>query len=92
MNVDWFERHIGHDPAIQGGAAAIRGTRTPVSTIVAMYPVYGSSVAAVVDALPHLTEEDVRAALAYYACHSEEIEAERAREADAVAALLAASA
>ena len=74
-----------------GGAAVIRGTRTPVSTIVSMYPVYGSSVANIVDALPHLTEEDVRAALAYYEWHRDEIEAEREREARAVATLLAAS-
>jgi uncharacterized protein (DUF433 family) len=90
--MDWFERRISHDAAIQGGTAVICGTRTPVSTIVAMYPVYESSVANIVDALPHLSEEDVRAALAYYENHREEIEAEYAQEARAVAALLAVSA
>ena len=87
--MDWFEQRVSHQPGVQGGAAVIRGTRTPVSTLVAMYPVYGSDLARIVDALPHLSEDDVRAALAYYQCHRAEIDAEFEREERAVAALLA---
>ncbi|MGI8915833.1 MAG: DUF433 domain-containing protein [Chloroflexota bacterium] len=87
--MDWFEQRVTHQPGVQGGAAVICGTRTPVSTIVAMYPVYGSEVARIVDALPHLTEDDVRAALAYHQRHRAEIDAESEREERAVAALLA---
>ena len=90
--MEWFEHRITHRPGVQGGSAVLRGTRTPVSTIVAMYPVYGSDMTQIVHALPHLTVDDVRAALAYYAHHAEEIDAEFAREESAVMALLAAHA
>jgi uncharacterized protein (DUF433 family) len=87
----WFDEHIAHYPGVQGGAAVIGGTRTPVSTIVAMYPAYGSDVPNIVEALPHLTETDVRAALAYYEEHRTEIDADIERHARILDALVAAS-
>jgi len=62
--MEWFEEHIAHYEGVQGGAAVIRETRTPVSTIVSMFPVYDESVARIIGALPHLVEDDVYAALA----------------------------
>lgn len=85
----WFDQHIAHVPGVQGGAAVIRGTRTPVSTIIAMYPAYGSDVSRIVDALPHLSEAEVRAALAYYDEHRAEIDADRERHERAIQELLA---
>ncbi|MGI8916500.1 MAG: DUF433 domain-containing protein [Chloroflexota bacterium] len=89
--MQWFEEHIAHYEGVQGGAAVIRDTRTPVSTIVSMYPVYDSSVARIVDALPHLSEADVYAALAYYRKHQQAIDADIQRHEHALQVYLAAS-
>ena len=54
------------NPKILSGRAVIRGTRIPVEIIVRKLG-EGATVAAVVDDYPRLTEEDVRAALAFAA-------------------------
>jgi len=60
----WQER-IAIDPGVMGGKPVIDGTRVPVQTIVA-FLAGGDDVALVCQEFD-ITEEDVRAALAYAA-------------------------
>ena len=60
----WQER-IAIDPNVMGGKPVIRGTRVPVQTVVASLA-GGDDVAHVCDQYG-VTEDDVRAALAYAA-------------------------
>lgn len=55
-------------PGVMGGKACIKGRRIPVDIIVD-YLASGESIADVLEGYPDLTEEDVRAALAYAADH-----------------------
>ena len=57
---------IESDPAIQGGAPVVRGTRIPVDVICGL-AAHGYSVDEIVDELPTLTSDDVAAALSYKA-------------------------
>jgi uncharacterized protein (DUF433 family) len=52
-------------PGINGGYPVVAGTRTPVRIIVE-YCRQGGSIDAVVEALSHLSHEQVQAALDYY--------------------------
>ena len=54
------------DPGIMQGKPVIRGTRITVDLILRKLS-EGASPADLIDAYPHLTEADVRAALAYAA-------------------------
>ncbi len=55
-------------PGVQGGYPCVAGTRTPVRTIVIHYREnYPGDLDEVMRALPHLTREQVQAALDYYA-------------------------
>jgi len=60
----WQER-VATNPKVMGGAPVIRGTRVPVQTIIASLA-GGDDVAHVAEQFL-VTEEDVRAALAYAA-------------------------
>ncbi len=62
---DWRDR-IVVDPAIHHGDPCIRGTRVPVSVIVASIA-DGDPLPEILAAYPSLTEEDVRAALRFAA-------------------------
>jgi uncharacterized protein (DUF433 family) len=55
-------------PGVMGGKPCIKGTRIPVDIIVD-YMASGESIAAVIEGYPDLSEEDVRAALAFAADH-----------------------
>ncbi len=57
---------ISSDPAIMVGKPCIRGTRITVELILRELGA-GHSFADVLEAYPHLTEEDLRAALAFAA-------------------------
>jgi uncharacterized protein (DUF433 family) len=59
---------ISQDPAIMGGKPVIKGTRITVEHILRECAA-GVSVEDYVDQHPHITVEDVRAALAYAADH-----------------------
>ena len=61
--MDWKE-HIHSDEAILGGKPIVRGTRISVELILE-YIADGGSVADVIAAYPHLTEPQVRSALAF---------------------------
>ena len=61
--MDW-KQHIHSDEAILGGKPIVRGTRVSVELILE-YIADGCSVADVIAAYPHLTEPQVRSALAF---------------------------
>lgn len=63
------------DPRIQAGAPVVRGTRVTVRAIAAQHRA-GIEVAQIRESYPHLLDEDVHAALAYYAAHRAEVDAE----------------
>jgi uncharacterized protein (DUF433 family) len=62
--MDWQER-IAIDPKVMGGKPVIKGRRVPLQTIIA-FLAGGEEIATVCEELD-ITEEDVRAALAYAA-------------------------
>lgn len=62
---DWRER-IVIDPGIHHGDPCIKGTRVPVSVLVGSIA-DGDTVTDLLAAYPHLTKEDIRAALKFAA-------------------------
>ncbi|MGP8199343.1 MAG: DUF433 domain-containing protein [Limisphaerales bacterium] len=65
--------HIIIDPGIAGGAPIIKGTRIAVRAIAGYYQL-GMSVDEILQSLPHLTQSQVHAALAFYFDHQREID------------------
>ncbi len=63
--MDWRAR-IAIDPAIHHGDPCIKGTRVPVSVIVGSMA-DGDTFDQVLSAYPHITVEDIRAALKFAA-------------------------
>jgi uncharacterized protein (DUF433 family) len=70
---------IARDAAICDGEPIIQGSRITVRDVVEYMVLYGSE-ARVLQALPDLTPEDLRAALEYYQSHPEEINGYRRAE------------
>ena len=73
--------HLSSDPRISGGAPIIKGTRVTVRAIAGYYQL-GMNVDEILQSLPHLTQSQVHAALAYYFDHQEQIDRELKRNAD----------
>jgi uncharacterized protein (DUF433 family) len=71
-------RRITRDPQVMGGRPCIRGLRVTVGTVVGLLA-SGRTEEAVLAAYPYLEREDVRAALAYAAWRSEEMDLPLAR-------------
>jgi uncharacterized protein (DUF433 family) len=65
VNANWRKR-IVIDPSIHHGEPCIKGTRVPVSVIVASIA-DGDRPRQIIDAWPQLTSEDIRAALKFAA-------------------------
>ena len=65
MNANWRER-IVIEPALHHGEPVIKGTRVPVSVIVASIA-DGDTPQQIIDAWPQLTDEDIKAALKFAA-------------------------
>ncbi len=63
-------------PSVMGGSPVIAGTRIRVSDVVRHRALRGRSVARIRQALPHLTPDQIKAALRYYQTHRAEIDAE----------------
>ena len=61
--MNWRD-HIHSDPAILGGKPVVRGTRISVELILE-YLADGGSVADILDGYPSLTEDSIRAAVAF---------------------------
>jgi uncharacterized protein (DUF433 family) len=66
-----FRDHIVRDPAICGGQPVIRGTRVLVRVILG-YLAHGEPTAVILREFPSLTEEDVRAVIAFSAASASE--------------------
>jgi uncharacterized protein (DUF433 family) len=65
MKANWRER-IVIEPAIHHGEPCIKGTRVPVSVIVASIA-DGDTTRKIIDAWPQLTADDIKAALKFAA-------------------------
>jgi uncharacterized protein (DUF433 family) len=77
---------IVRDPEIVGGAPTIRGTRLPVRAVACLWRATGDHDL-IMRNHPHLSTEDVQAALRYYAQHRAEIDAELLAEVTAASRL-----
>jgi uncharacterized protein (DUF433 family) len=66
---------IVRDPDIVGGSPTIRGTRVPVRTVACLWRATRDRDL-IMRNYPHLSVDDVTAALAFYAEHRVEIDAE----------------
>jgi uncharacterized protein (DUF433 family) len=64
---------ITHDPAVMGGRPCIRGMRVTVGTIMGLLAA-GRTESEILAAYPYLEPEDVKAALAYAAWRTKEVE------------------
>lgn len=61
-----YQERIIRDPRVCGGQPVIKGTRVTLSTVLSSLA-EGASVAEILTDFPSLTEEDVRAAIAFAA-------------------------
>ncbi|OGI39817.1 MAG: hypothetical protein A2140_06880 [Candidatus Muproteobacteria bacterium RBG_16_62_13] len=66
-----YQDRIVRDPQICGGEPVVRGTRVPVRTILASLA-EGDRTDNILRDFPTLTEEDVRAVIAFAAASAEE--------------------
>ena len=73
---------VVRDPRRCGGDPTLAGTRTAVHDVVSYARLYGGDLAQVHETLPHLTLDQIHAALAWYGEHRQEIDdiLERRRE------------
>lgn len=70
MSLD-YSRYIVQDPKICGGDPVVRSTRVPVRTVLASLA-EGATVAEILEDFPTLTEEAVRAVIAFAAASAAE--------------------
>jgi uncharacterized protein (DUF433 family) len=66
-----YRARIVRDPRICGGEPVIRGTRVTLRTVLASLA-EGDSIESILEDFPTLTEEDVRAVIAFAAASAEE--------------------
>lgn len=66
-----YMEHLIRDPAVCGGELVVKGTRVTVRTILASLA-EGARIEDVLDDFPTLTEENVRAIIAFAAASAEE--------------------
>ena len=74
--------HIANNPRILNGAPAIKGTRIAVRTVAGYYQL-GMTPDEILQSLPHLTQSQLHAALAYYFDHQKQIDRDLKQNADA---------
>lgn len=73
MSIDDVLMRITSDPAVMGGRPCIRGMRITVGTVVGLLAA-GRTADDILAAYPYLEADDIRAALAYAAWRSQEME------------------
>ena len=66
-----YKKHITRDPKVCGGEPVVRGTRVTLRTILASLA-EGATQGEVLQNFPTLTEEDLRAVIAFAAASAEE--------------------
>ena len=70
MNLNYHER-IERNPRVAGGEAVIKGTRVTLRTVLASLA-EGATVEEILNDFPTLTDEDIRAAIAFAAASAQE--------------------
>ncbi len=86
----WFATYIERTDDVQGGHPVIRGTRTPVRSVVVLYTeTYPGDLDAVRATLPHLSHREVDAALACYHHHPALVDEDIQRQRKALEQFLA---
>ena len=70
MSID-YRRRIIRDPQICGGAPVIKGTRVTLRTLLASLA-EGATTKEILEDYPTITEEDLRAVIAFAAASAEE--------------------
>jgi len=85
----WCHRYITTKPAIQGGAPIIRGTRTPVRSVVELLRIHDNDIGEVRRALAYLGPEEIDAAVAYYNDNPTIVDADIRRHREALEQFLA---
>lgn len=70
MPLNYHDR-IQRDPKVAGGEAVIKGTRVTLRTVLASLA-EGATTAEILEDFPTLTEDDVRAAIAFAAASAQE--------------------
>ncbi len=70
-NVMNYQKHFERDPKICGGQLIIKGTRVPVWTILASLA-EGARVEEILADFPSVSEEDIRAVIAFAAASTNE--------------------
>jgi uncharacterized protein (DUF433 family) len=66
-----YNLHISRDPHICGGEPVIKGTRVTIRTILASLA-EGARIEEILEDFPTITEQDVRAVIAFAAASAEE--------------------
>jgi len=66
-----FEAHFEQKPGVCGGAPVIRGTRVTLKTVLASLE-EGATVQEILEDFPTVSEEDVRAVIAFAAASARE--------------------
>ncbi len=66
-----YNEHITRDPNVCGGEPVIKGTRVTLRTILASLA-EGSAIQEILQDFPTLSEEDVRAAIAFAATSAQD--------------------
>jgi uncharacterized protein (DUF433 family) len=66
-----YQARIARDPNICGGEPVIKGTRVPLRTVLASLA-EGDDIQTILKDFPTLTEDDVRAVIAFAAASAEE--------------------
>jgi uncharacterized protein (DUF433 family) len=70
MALNYHDR-IERNPRVAGGEAVVRGTRVPLRTVLASLA-EGATVDEILEDFPTLTEQDVRATIAFAATSAQE--------------------
>lgn len=66
-----YQDRIVRDPRVAGGEAVIKGTRVPLRTVLASLA-EGATTGEILEDFPTLTDDDVRAAIAFAAASAQE--------------------
>jgi uncharacterized protein (DUF433 family) len=66
-----YQERIHRDPKVAGGQAVIKGTRVTLRTVLASLA-EGATVDEILEDFPTLSDEDVRAAIAFAAASAQE--------------------
>jgi uncharacterized protein (DUF433 family) len=85
MRVD--HPYVSETPGVGGGYPQVRSTRTPVRCLVEVYR-STESIERTAAMFPHLSQEQVRGALDYYAEHPERVDEDIERNARALTEFL----